>query len=366
MNYDFFGNLKNVYATGGEYSGDMLKGIGYPVVPWSFENPALPDAVSTPEEGVTSLKYDRLGNVIKSVDAEGIVKENDYDKYARISKTTAYKVSDSDTKEEVYFYYGGDAACVTNINAVNRVCKVTGKSIKDGVQAFFVSDSFEYDAVGRIKKRTQNINDEKNYILLFGYDFAGNLRTLTYPDGKLVQYNYNSMNQLESVSYTNPQGQVTEVSYDYNPTGTIDEKSLTSAGVVKFYTTYSYNQRDFLTSIFASKQKNTDNPSDPNDVYFKRTYAYDPAGNLDKINYDINLANRGNMPTLTNYESFTYDNLNRLTGANYYTGQAITRGITYGYDALGNRKTETSTINPVYTKGYTYENNKLKGISGEV
>ena len=363
---DFYGNVERVDVFGASVSS--LSSSVYINTPYQNGNPSLPIRVSSLEEGETSFRYDSSGNIIRSIDSEGIIKDVDYDKYSRISKTTAYKANDADTKEEITFYYGGDSNCESNlpsVNNANRVCKIVGNSSKDGDQTFYVEESYEYDEVGRVTKRTQDINNEKLYTLTYDYDLAGNLIHLTYPDGKIINYNYNSLNQMEGVSYTNPQGQTTEAIYTYNPTGTLEERQLTSAGIVKFYTTYSYNSMDFLTSIFASEVKNLRT----GDVYFERTYAFDKIGNINKIAYSVDLSNngnnRGNMPPSLNYESFTYDNLNRLTSANYYGNNQLNRGISYGYDALGNRQTETST-NPSYIKNYGYEDNKLKSISGGI
>ncbi len=368
--YDFYGNVKRVSVTGAEYSDYELSSASYPYAPTQPGNPSLPKSISNPEEGATSFVYDMLGNVIMSLDSEGIITVNDYDTYARISKTTSSMSNNPGTKEEIYFYYDGSSPCSYTANAKNRICKTILRSYADGNEIFFVSEDAEYDIMGRVKTRKQVINDEKTYVLKYGYDLAGNMIDITYPDNKVIRYAYNSLNQMESVSYTNPDGTTTTNSYLANPTGTLEERKVSVSGADKFFTTYSYDKRDLLTSMFASKQKDYDIPGDANDNYFERTYGYDSRGNLNQIYYDVDLTNRGaippsSTPSLT-IDTFNYDNLNRLTGANYKVTGVSTMNFVYTYDALGNRKTLATRANagtPVF-RNYDYSSkNVLRGFT---
>jgi RHS Repeat. len=73
-------------------------------------------------------------------------------------------------------------------------------------------------------------------VIGYAYDAVGNLTTLTYPDGKVVSYNYDSANRL--IKVTDWAARETSYSYDDNgrliqttrPDGSVEFRSCNSAG----------------------------------------------------------------------------------------------------------------------------------------
>ena len=65
--------------------------------------------------------------------------------------------------------------------------------------------SHGYDALGRRATETQEISAlELVKIVGYGYDLDGNLASLTYPDGTVVDYTYTNRNQLKEVKSAGP------------------------------------------------------------------------------------------------------------------------------------------------------------------
>jgi RHS repeat-associated protein len=196
------------------------------------------------------------------------------------------------------------------------------------------------------------------------YDAAGNLQTLTDYNGKTTTYTYDTLNRLLSRT---PDSRLpdTPESFTYTPTG--KRATMTDASGTTVYTydaqdrlqtkatpqgtlTYTYDAAGNVASMTSSNANGVsvgytyDSLNRLATVVDNRlpvgqqttTYSYDPASNLATVTYPNGLQS-----------SFTYDDLNRVTGLN--AGRA---NYNYQLDATGNRKQVTESGGRVVNWSY--------------
>jgi RHS repeat-associated protein len=197
----------------------------------------------------------------------------------------------------ITYSYNGHSLVTNVADSVQGVTKISYDA-RDNVTNITYPNgrgfSFAYDSDGH---RTSRIGFD-GYTLNYGYDVAGRLATLT--DGsnnQLVRYTYDASGRLS----TETKGNGTVATYGYNSAGQL--VALTNAapggGVQSFF-----------------------------------NYTYDAKGN------------RLTMTDSAGVTSYTYDDLNQLTGVSYPSA----RHVTYAYDAMGNRTAVNDTAtNTTYT-----------------
>ena len=137
-----------------------------------------------------------------------------------------------------------------------------------------------------------------------------------------TSYSYDGLERLTSIA--NPFGEVTTFQYDAD--SRLIRKNLANGT----YTTYSYNNRGFLTGIYNYKSNGA--------LIAYATYTYDAEGN------------RLSMTTPEGTYTYTYDAIYRLTGE----ANPIGGNYSYTYDAVGNRTSMTYngiTTNCTYDAG---------------
>ncbi len=199
---------------------------------------------------------------------------------------------------------------------------------------------FSYDPLGHLKTQwdcpPSGITRGFCYTMSANYDDAGNITSLTYPDGHTVATSYNAAGRMINVKlgtfsyYSVPQTQLAST-WGYWPTGAMNRGTFGN-GVIE---TTGYNNRLEFSSTCESKVNATCDPAQG--AFFAKNYAY----------YDGSGHNNGNILSITDTlsasrnQTFTYDSLNRIkTGA-----QADNSfNLTFGYDPWGNM-TESGTSN---------------------
>jgi hypothetical protein len=128
---------------------------------------------------------------------------------------------------------------------IGHLCSAT---TTDGVS------HYAYYATGATHTERKTI-DGADYITQFTYDRGGNQILITYPDGSLVQYNYNAAGQLESVSQKEAAaGSYTDIilDFDYSPLGQVTFEKWKSG--VETTNTYDANE------LYRLKSKTTTTP----------------------------------------------------------------------------------------------------------
>ena len=229
-----------------------------------------------------------------------------------------------DTDSQVTFTYDG----------LNRA-ETALTSQTSGLQPQVLLTSI-YDAVGN---RTQLDEDTGTSITNYLYDLAGRLTTLTPPPGAAMQVSlgYDPAGRLASIAY--PNGVAT--AYGYDTKGRLDSLSHTLGTNPSFADFgYTYNPVGNILDILDQV-----NPSET------RTHTYDALQRLktggtttNAESYDYDLV--GNRTTSFLSSSHNHDDLNRLTEDDAFT---------YTYDNNGNLKTKTDKATPTDVTTYHWD-----------
>jgi RHS repeat-associated protein len=252
-----------------------------------------------PESGTTNYTRDNVGNLKTIQDSLG-TRTSTYDDINRlrsISSSAGGTLSyDYDNADNMTSSQSPDSSATQTYDGSNRVTGTT--------------------------TTTQGIAKTVSY----GYDVNDNLTSITYPNSLTVNYGYNSLNQVTSVSGFG--GDIHNIIYNTSGTGIglMHQYTRSNGQVVS----YSYDNRR--------------RPS-------RSTY---PATDL---GYNFNV--RGNLKDHSNYKdrskdkAFDYDGLNRLTIFNGPWGNGQ-----YSYESSGDR---TSKRIGAATTAYSYTNHLLSG-----
>lgn len=191
-----------------------------------------------------NLKYDANGNILLS--ADGCDFSDDFtdetrpayncDRYTSYTydalnrlKTVDYGGNGVDVTYYYDTYAGAPAACTAPATEVcdadincpkGRLVAVTNTYSGSSTYCYY------YDARGQLRKELRSIGGSPAYQLLYSYDNAGNMKTLTYPNSKVVSYDYNVLNQVETVS-VGPDVLHLDVlqSLSYQPDGLVQSKT---------------------------------------------------------------------------------------------------------------------------------------------
>ena len=258
-----------------------------------------------PDTGTTQYTYDAMGNILTQIDNKLQQTSFVYDDINRLIR----KDYDSPVMEDVVYTYD-------NLDPPNSIGRLS--EVDNGISR----TSYEYDKEGRTVRVTRKIGSN-TYITQTSYDILGRITSITYPDGEIVNYTYDTNSGLlESVS-----SYITDITY--NAQGQI----LTIQYGNSTQTDYTYGQDQRLQRILTQNQ----------------------AGDLQDLNYNFDKA--GNLYSLTdnlrsNIRSYYYDDLNRLTRAeNIPDPNSGYSTYSYQYDSIGNMTFKTGTGVMEYGQG---------------
>ncbi len=243
---------------------------------------------------------------------------------------------------------------------------LTAQLLPDGtVSSTYLYSVMYYDYKGRVIQTKGNNplsgGTEKAYI---AYNFTGqplqkkHIHAATGKDTQteLYTYTYDDALRLKTTQYSlNKGAAVTLASNTYDELGRL--KTSTRNGQANLATTYNYNVRSWLISSSSPLFNQT--------LYYNDTYAGSTArynGNISAMSWKMS----NEIPT-RGYK-FSYDNLSRLTAANYLeNGSANDHFNTaYAYDKQGNMtslnrrgNTGTATYGDIDVLAMTYAGNQL-------
>jgi RHS repeat-associated protein len=264
----------------------------------SYDGNGNLQSVTDPLGNTTSYAYGdsaHPGDVTSMTDPDGNVTSYTYDTYGDVASITVSPSSGvSDTAAYVY-NTDSERTCQAspNATAANVTCPPAGSPP--------VSDTTAttYNAAGEMT----SVTNPDGHTTGYAYDSDGNLGQVTDPNGNVTQYSYNGNNQQTKI--TLPDG--TTQSSGYNANGSLTSRTDGAGNV----THYGYDALNRLIST-----------TDP--LGKTASYAYDLAGN------QISLTSPSGQVT-----SYTYDQANERTGISYSDG--TTPGVSYTYDADGRR-----------------------------
>lgn len=267
--------------------------------------------------GVTTYQYDGFNKLIQQKDALNNTYSIQYD---YLGRTTSRTGPEGTTTYQYDFYYEGNAT-VTKDNLV----KVTGFGGE--------ITEYTYDNMNRMQTQTTTVDGIK-YTKQFAYDTYGNLTNTTYPSGVAVNDNYDRNSILMQTTLTD--GGTTTTLFTAN--------AMNSAGI---YTGYSYgngktSQVDYNSTIGVPIR------------------YYTPG--IQDLNFDFN-AQTGNLnfrkdaiKNLT--ETFTYDNLNRLTASSVNGVQQLATS----YDVI-NGASRGNIMSKTDAGSYVYKTDKINAVA---
>ncbi len=273
---------------------------------------------SSAASGVTTYKYDQAGNLITKIPATGNADSSHFT-YDALNRQTEVKLGAVST-----YTFDYDAA---NNERKGRLWKETGPS---------VTRKFSYDYVGRVTAESLVFSGTP-YPVLYSWDKNGNLSSMTYPSGRVVNYTYDSADRVFKA--TDTKGATTTTGLDstfYLPFG--PDTSMKLGNGIKV-------RKVFNRKYYADSIKNT------TIGIFGRSYLYDHNGNITQL-LDL-------VDSTKSYHSISYDGIDRLTQA---TGQFRTDTLFLSYKKNGNRSTKRKGGSATTT--YNYTNNRLRNTTG--
>ena len=291
-----------------------------------------------PESGTTSFVYDDNSNVISRTDSRGITTTYTYDELNRITHKTY-----SDSTPDVNNFYDSQPvdSPIMLVNPVGRLTKTT--TTDSGVT---ISSFYSYCSCSSVSQEATIIDDgtAKTYITSYAYNIAGQLTSMTYPNGKEVNYTLGSKGRVQKVSSTY-NGQPFDYIYD------VDYKGPQGALTQIEYPIYRYSSR--VTANYEYDPKNMfltrlqiDGVMDYDFKYKDRNWSWRTTTQIHEIedNWDPDES-----------QHFVYDKMNRLKAYWISDGYYDTpsRKLEFEYDRYGNITEVEETISG-QTNAYTY------------
>jgi RHS repeat-associated protein len=286
-----------------------------------------------PLGNATEFAWDSNGNMLHFRDAHGHATQYNYDAHDNLQAIT---YANGTVEQFEYDTFGNPTQSTNRRGAAigygyNSRGQLTQKNFADGTQV-----DYEYDTRGNLISAT----DAEGTTTLT-YNSLDALERITYPDGKFLEFTYNTVVQrTRSVDHD---GFTTN--YHYDGLGRLERLTDAADALIVQYT---YDGAGRLV------RKDNGNGT-------ASTYQYDLAGQLLQLRH---LAPDGT--TVNSFYEYTYDLLGRRTtqttadGTTFYgydsLGQLTSvslpggRVITYVYDAVGNRSSVTDNgITTQYT-----------------
>ncbi|MGW0803301.1 SpvB/TcaC N-terminal domain-containing protein [Nonomuraea sp. NPDC002799] len=254
--------------------------------------------VTSPDAGRATTGYDLAGNMTSKVSANLADRDKkisyEYD-FTRLVKVDYPIFNDNDIR----YTYGAPGA---EYNGAGRMTKIEDAG---GVT------TRQYGPLGEVVAETKTLPGPgphtKIFTTAYRYDSFGRVRQLTYPDGEVLTYGYDSGGQV--ISATGVKGGHT---YPYLRDMQYDkfEQRVRMALGNGTTTTFAYDAADRSLALLSSTL--------PTGYEFQRyRYSYDDVGNITRLQNDTSIPDSSTTPKLggPSTQTYIYDNLYRLTQA---------------------------------------------------
>ncbi|MGH9850212.1 MAG: RHS repeat-associated core domain-containing protein [Blastocatellia bacterium] len=381
--YDALGNLRKV-TQGTQtrwFAYDSLSRLIYAKNPEQTANSAFvyTDNTIAPGNSQWSIKYvyDLNGNLTEKTDARNIKITYGYD---TLNRNTTADYDNTSINPDIYRFYDNTAIA----NGKGRFSHDYHGDLSGALPAEHKAID-GYDALGRPLAVRQHFKTgstwSNGFITSQTYDLVGNVKTITSPSGRVVNYGYNTAGQL--TSFTGKLGGLTggggsDVNYatamQYNPRGQMIRETFGTNTAL--YQRKHYNRRGQLFDI----RLGTDGSSawdveDPqvwqwangswnrgalrlyysaslNDYSGPNPAQADNNGNLHRMDHFVPNALDGSgviTSWVMGVDAYTYDELNRLTQVTETPTGGTGPGFTqkFIYDRWGNRKIDIAATSNV-------------------
>jgi len=297
----------------------------------------------------TIYDYDANSNLLHKTDARGVVSSFTYDALNRITSKSS---NDGITRYQEYIYDGsGGVGWSTPAaflpNAIGRLSHTS-----DDIH---IASFFGYDAMGRMTLKADCLQTDCSYsdAQSATYDLAGNMSSLTYPDGRVVDQVFDSAGRLAKVS-NRAAGSTPAFDFVYGSNTLLNPGDTTTGGIQ--YTAAGAPQ-SFVLGNGVGQFNGYNNRLQPCHTMASTPVlggtvsalltGIGPGNLLDRESFyssatspcGSEAGNNGNIHSITdklqvgNTQTFSYDNLNRLATAFRSDG---VYNHTYNYDSFGN------------------------------
>jgi RHS repeat-associated protein len=300
--YNGFDKLTRVDQWGGPKNtgGDRVRLFGYDSLGRLIGQNVPENASSAgPQLTCTGLsgkwtncyQYDANGNQTSAKDNRSITITSTYDALNRILLS---QPSDG-TWVSAYGYDGKDAYG----NVISPAITYGLGRLTHTTNEVNTASRYYYDIMGRLQQQTSCNPIGCGYAIQMAatYDLAGNMTSLTYPDGRKVSQSYDKINRLTSINYAAWNSTAINTSYlssmSYAPPGEFTGATLGN-GIME---SAHYNPRQSLSSLSYSNSIG---------ALWGKNYTWDKTG----ANLSV-LADPTNGVT----RQMSYDPLNRITAA---------------------------------------------------
>jgi RHS repeat-associated protein len=265
---------------------------------------------TSPDRGPISYSYDVNNNATSITDGRGITATMNYDELERlISK--AYPNSIAGKTENVIYTYDN---CPFG---TGRLCRRIDES---------GTWEYVYDAFGNIVRETK-VELGITYTTGYEYDDGDNITQMTYPDGRVVNFNRDGVRRINAIST------------DINSLNT----NIVSG--IQYRADNQMTQRTFGNGLVDNRNYDLQGRLLGQNLAAidSRTYSYDK---------NSNMLSRNTTPQTSVY---SYDALDRLTGDQIDSDDAFT----YQYDLNHNRQTKTQSSSLAENYDYQSSSNRL-------
>jgi RHS repeat-associated protein len=323
---DTLGNLKQVVQNGSHqrtFTYDFLSRL---------------TSANNPETGTISYNYDSDTNCASPNSFAGLLVSK-VDNGRNIRSCAKY---DALNRETSFSYSNGDPTVATTydqsgclgLSSCSNVGHRTSVTDAAGSESWsYQVDATNHRSVHQNQRTTSGVTKGTTYY----FDLSGNVTSISYPTGRVVNYTYNSANRAvtaqdsaNGITYaTAPSSPLTGCPTSavcYTPQGSIYSMSL---GVMSSFTGVN------ISETFNNRLQ-------PNEIKASST-----AGNALDISYNfvdpVSGHNAGHVYSITNNlnssrsQSFTYDQLNRVVSAGTTaTTGSYCWGYQFSYDTWGN------------------------------
>lgn len=305
---------------------------------FSFDGMGRLTGHTLPESGTTSFQYNSYNQISQRTDARGVITTFTYDSMNRIYQIS-YNVGSTGVAATptITYTYGTNASQLNN----GRIL-----TLSDGLG----TTTYTYDNLGRATQ-AQSVINGSTYTIGRQYNFAGEVTSLTYPSGRVVQRTYDAIGRLASIA----------------------DSSATYVNSLSYNTAQERTNFNYGNGVAATIGYSPDRLQ-------KQSIKFAGSSTVYNVSYSRmqNGGNNGEITSITDSVdsgrsiNYTYDSLGRLSTAQT-TGDASYPqwGLSFAYDRYGNRLGQTvtagtapstsvavsATTNRISSPGYSYDTN---------
>jgi RHS repeat-associated protein len=294
------------------------------VTSYAYDGQGRVRFVTSPEGNVTETHYDSNGRVDYEVAADGGRTDYTYDTAGRVETITGPELSPTDTRRPVTTLVYDP---VTGLLMEERRPGPGATGLPEAVTTFAYNDAGDVETIthpdgttstsayGPLGRRLSD-DDRLARTTTYGYNADGDTETVTNQAGEYTETTHDSLGRLD-LQY-DAERRVTDT--DYDSVGRVDTVTAPGDAV----TTYSYDELNRPTTVIDPRSGQT-------------TTTYTPGGRVDAVT--------GPDGVVTDHD---YDTAGRVTTVT----RSGNRATSYTYDKDGRTVTVTSPEGDVVTSSY--------------